>query len=378
MKAPEQQLFVPSRGAGSNRRFRIGACLLLLGVAGLCCGRLFSANAAPDTANRSGMSLRDRVRNGPLMLRAFSSIENVTRDSVVCLDVDGKEAALGAVIDTNGLVLSKASELGTGKISCKLANGQRAEAEILSEDDESDVALVKVRTPGLKPIEWSTSSAVVGEWAITPGINTTPEALGIVSVPARKILPRQAFIGVHLDFEGAMAKIGSIMPGLGAEKAGLRVGDTILAVNDLAVTSSGDLVDTLRNFREGQIVQLRVRREDKEWVASVEMMIPKPTNRGRRWGGFDRQERMNRLGGELSRRAEGFQLAIQHDTVLQPWQCGGPLVNLDGKALGLNIARAGRVASYALPASFVQKLIADLKDRAQYAVGHEEPLEATH
>jgi serine protease Do len=73
---------------------------------------------------------------------------------------------------------------------------------------------------------------------------------------------------------------------------------------------------------------------------------------------------MNRLGTELSQRSEGFELAIQHDTVLQPWQCGGPLVNLDGKAIGLNIARAGRIASYALPAVLVKQIVEDLKSRA--------------
>jgi serine protease Do len=52
---------------------------------------------------------------------------------------------------------------------------------------------------------------------------------------------------------------------------------------------------------------------------------------------------------------------MQHDTVLQPNQCGGPLVNLDGKAVGINIARASRVASYALPASAIKPLLEELK-----------------
>ena len=97
----------------------------------------------------------------------------------------------------------------------------------------------------------------------------------------------------------------------------------------------------------------------------MQMMVPKPN---RRWRGFDRQERMNRLGTELSQRAEGFQVAIRHDTVLQPWQCGGPLVNLEGKAIGLNIARAGRVASYALPSALMKQGIEDLKTEAQITV----------
>ena len=59
----------------------------------------------------------------------------------------------------------------------------------------------------------------------------------------------------------------------------------------------------------------------------------------------------------------GDEQAIQHDTVLQPWLCGGPLVDLDGKAIGLNIARAGRVATYALPASLVKRIYNELRPK---------------
>jgi S1-C subfamily serine protease len=59
------------------------------------------------------------------------------------------------------------------------------------------------------------------------------------------------------------------------------------------------------------------------------------------------------VNGKVSARASGFPSVFQHDTVLSPNQCGGPLVDLEGKAVGLNIARAGRVSSYALPADIV-------------------------
>jgi S1-C subfamily serine protease len=66
---------------------------------------------------------------------------------------------------------------------------------------------------------------------------------------------------------------------------------------------------------------------------------------------------------DVSRRAQGFEQAIEHDSVLPPWLCGGPLVNLDGEAMGLNIARAGRVTTYALPPGLVQRIFASLKSR---------------
>jgi serine protease Do len=75
----------------------------------------------------------------------------------------------------------------------------------------------------------------------------------------------------------------------------------------------------------------------------------------------DRERAMEQAAGPVSRRRSGFPQVIQHDTVLHPAQCGGPLVDLDGKAVGINIARAGRVATYALPASLILAAMDDLK-----------------
>ena len=66
--------------------------------------------------------------------------------------------------------------------------------------------------------------------------------------------------------------------------------------------------------------------------------------------GFEgRSEFQNNLGGRLSVRRFGFPVALQHDTVLRPDDCGGPVVDLDGRVIGFNIARAGRTESYAIP-----------------------------
>ena len=60
-----------------------------------------------------------------------------------------------------------------------------------------------------------------------------------------------------------------------------------------------------------------------------------------------------KVNGPRSERLSGFERVIQHDTVLDPNECGGPILNTSGQAIGVNIARAGRVVSYALPASLV-------------------------
>ena len=68
----------------------------------------------------------------------------------------------------------------------------------------------------------------------------------------------------------------------------------------------------------------------------------------------------NDLGTKLSRRRFGFPSVFQHDSILRPVDCGGPLVDLDGKVIGFNIARAGRTESYAVPSTIVVPLLYDL------------------
>ena len=75
------------------------------------------------------------------------------------------------------------------------------------------------------------------------------------------------------------------------------------------------------------------------------------------------------LGGDLSVRRTGFPTVLQHDTFLLPQHCGGPIVDLDGRVVGINIARAERIASYALPAKeiqpWIEQYVNDIQEVAQ-------------
>ena len=56
---------------------------------------------------------------------------------------------------------------------------------------------------------------------------------------------------------------------------------------------------------------------------------------------------------------------FQHDTVVKPNECGGPLLDTNGKMIGMNIARAGRVSSYGLSAKIVAEVITSLMAEAE-------------
>src|SRR5712691_9668212 len=56
-----------------------------------------------------------RYLHGEETLRAFAPISQSTRESIVKFNVDGETVALGTILDTDGLALTKASEIKAGK-----------------------------------------------------------------------------------------------------------------------------------------------------------------------------------------------------------------------------------------------------------------------
>jgi serine protease Do len=142
-----------------------------------------------------------------------------------------------------------------------------------------------------------------------------------------------------------------VLEGTSAARAGLQANDIIVRINDQVVTTREALIDMVGAFRPGDRVQLKVRRGEE--------VIDISTTLGNRMSG-SRRDFQNRLGGDLSERRGGFSQAIQHDTVLRPRECGGPLVDLDGRVVGVNIARAERVASYAIPTAVVLDVLDEL------------------
>jgi len=87
--------------------------------------------------------------------------------------------------------------------------------------------------------------------------------------------------------------------------------------------------------------------------------------------GFDISRMM---AGKLSNQSTGYPMALQHDTALQPNEVGGPLVDLDGNAVGINIARAGRVKSFAIPAAEVKQMLKNVESGKLYFVKSQQEL----
>jgi serine protease Do len=330
-----------------------------------------SAQAQPRVrgGDRAQINRDDKVtgfKENPRMLAAFHEVVSAPSRSVVRVRCDSKDVALGTIVGTDGWIITKNSELLPGYAPIVvLRDGRTLLAKVVGVETHYDLAMLKVEVKNLIPIQWGESkSAIVGQLLASPGIGADPVAVGVLSVAARAvkardlILPPPAnagYLGVGLDEGEGGARVAEVMTNSAADKAGLKVNDVVTLIADTPIIDSETMVNTIRHHKPGDALPIKILREGKELElqATLGKRPPDP--------GLARREYQNQLGSALSEHRTGFPQILQHDMVLRPDNCGGPVVDLDGKAIGINIARAGRVESYAIPTEAVRALLDDLK-----------------
>jgi len=276
--------------------------------------------------------------------------------------VDGKQCALGTVIHPNGYVLTKASEMPLeGKEYRVMLGGSTLIPATLEKTYKKfDLALLKAKTD--KPMAAVTlyegKPPALGTFvaAAAPG-REDPLAIGVLSVKARPMANERAFLGVSLDTTADKVLIDEVIEGTCAFDAGLKAGDVILKLDGKAYKTAGDFINAVGGYDPGDRVKMVVQRGDdvKDYEVQLRKRSSLPPQRQQRF------DRMNRMGGELSARLADFPSVFQTDLPVSPAECGGPVCDLDGNVLGINIARAGRIKTYTIPSS---KIVALLKDEA--------------
>ncbi|MHB1424487.1 MAG: S1C family serine protease [Gemmataceae bacterium] len=316
-------------------------------------------SAPPAPAQRTTRDRGVPTKTDQRFLAVFRDVVAGASRSTVRIWCDGAIAPLGAVVGADGWIVTKASEL-KGKIVCEVHDGREFPARIVGVSEPFDLAMLKIDVKELKPVDWHDSkNDAVGSWVATPGMNRDPVAVGVISVSARKIrgteLVRRVssggFLGIKIEAVKDGVKVAAVIPEGAAEKVGFEEGDIIVAFGRTRITDPDALLKALEKTRVGQKVTVRVKRGSEE-VELNPKLGPRPE---------DRADFQNKLGSKLSDHRTGFPMVLQHDTILRPVDCGGPLVDLDGQVIGINIARAGRTETLAIPAEVVKTLLDDLK-----------------
>ena len=308
----------------------------------------------PSMRNRTVHSFE---RQSPIVLSQIQQPIISASASTVALYSGERQVALGTVVKTDGFILTKASEVENRKdVKCHLSDGRKLETKIIRTDSKNDLAVLKIKADGLATINWSDAQVKTGSFVLTPNVNGRVLALGTYSVaPHSTAAGQQAFLGVQPETTAHGVRVTDIDPGSASHNAGLRDGDVLTKLGGVDIVDVAALVKTIRDRRPGDKVEIEYSRNGAAAKTTA-------TLAGRNVSGdlAARFKMMNRLGAIPSRRDDNFPNVFQHDSPLFPESCGGPITDLEGNVIGINIARHGRAATYAIPADHVQTLLKDL------------------
>jgi len=308
--------------------------------------------------NQPGQMLPDsRFVRGEDVRAAFKPLADSLAQSIVEVLCDGERVALGTVVAEG--ILTKASEL-KGDVVCKTHDGRELAARLVHMDKQHDVALLKTEASDLVPVAWAEAAELrTGSWLITVGPRRQPISVGVISVAERQVEGMPPVIGVEIGPHDSGALVVGVVPGGGAAQAGLKENDVIVELMGQPVNNIDELKAVIQQFQPGDTIQAIVLRGDERSEFSIRLRTFDDV--------FSPNERFGsgRLNGKLNERRDRFPLAVQHDSVMQPHDCGGPVLDSTGRVVGINIARADRIASYALTSSEVQKVLTGFQSSSE-------------
>lgn len=275
------------------------------------------------------------------------------RLSVVEVLSGEKLVALGIVVGADGRILTKASALSDTS-ACRLPDGRILPATVIKTVREHDVALLEIDAQQLPIVEWSqTGDPLVGTPVAIAAVKTPP-INGFVSHPALSLPAERGHVrAVFRDGDHGLEVIEvyrmptqSIFANFGPEH--LEIGDVVLSID-------GHLTPTLETYQRlldskqgnpiaisGDAVQMVVRRDGKQ-IEFRELLGP-PT--------------VPRFAGQ-SPRCSGFPRVYNVAAVSDTSLCGSPVVDHEGRAIGVAIAWRHKGWLLVLPAATVKTMISE-------------------
>ncbi len=292
--------------------------------------------------------------------------------------VSRKRVGFGTVVGPER-VLAKWSDVKphVKTLSCRTGEGDWLPAEVVGFYRGPDLAVLQVT--GLKAMPLSLDEAddlKIGQFLALARPDGEAAAMGVVSVLPRSLRESdRAFLGIlmDIDYKGPGVKVRSVEPGTGAKASGLKAGDIITGLPGRAVNGNFELSTALQRLQPGEKIRIKYRRGREEKIAEVKLGGRPAPNRIP----FGRMERMNKMGGHrYSTVKDGFQAVIQSDMQLEPEDCGAPVIDLDGRVVGIAVARAGRIKSFIIPARTVKTLLEEepAQPRPEELAGRAEPV----
>ena len=121
----------------------------------------------------------------------------------------------------------------------------------------------------------------------------------------------------------------------------MRGGDLLYSINGRRILAEADMLEAVHHARTGDIVPVRLERAGR----MMDLLLPLTAE--------------TRL--DTNHRTDDFPTVIECAVPFYPYECGGPIVNLTGRAIGVTIARPGPHGGMVVPGDCVLEWIRSLE-----------------
>lgn len=295
----------------------------------------------------------------------LSELPDAAQHLVEVLHHEEKVIALATTVQ-RGHFVTKASVLGKDATNATLRIAEETySAEILATDKELDLALLQVENaPEPTPIVWRAQPIATAKLLLSPLPNGWQAGIATQPVrPAPEVgYDHRHIIGTTPPYTGLVFSenedrptVVRVDPDSPADVAEFLEGDVIEELGRERMEDSSAIEKRLRNVQPGEPLAVKVRRDGG--ILNLSLTVRRPDGSPKHLDtiarGIDQSLLGYSLPKKLSNRRQGFPAAIYHDTILTKTTVGGPLIDLSGNVVGVNISRSLRHRSLALPAASV-------------------------
>jgi len=298
--------------------------------------------------SRLPLPQEDRT-NGKHTLAAVEKLKPLTLACAARIESPlGRPICTATIVGEDGYVLIKASEVPElAKTRIQFSDGRSADLREVHRETRLDLVLAQaVGISGLRAVSFGGAhSLTLGQWLCSVADAGKETRIGIVSAKPRRIPGEGAAMGIRMDEksvkDGKGVRIVGIASESPAEAAGLQEDDVLVTIAGEKVAESRRVYDLVKKRQPGEIIDIHYLRKDKEESCRVRL-----ASRNKVLNNWEGEDFAN---GGVSLRNDNFPEVLQHDIPLLPTDMGSPVATLEGKVVGINIARVDRVTTFALP-----------------------------
>jgi serine protease Do len=338
----------PRAQAVSSYRLRPYFVIRQFGIRHLTVLFLLSPLFLHADAPRSTLPAEHRT-NGKQTLAAVEKLKPLTIACAASIQsLLGRAICTATIVGADGYVLIKASEVPElQKNRIEFSDGRTTDLREVHRDTRLDLVLAQaVGITGLHVASLGGArSLTLGQWLCSVAEAGTEMRIGTVSAKSRRIPGTGAALGIRMDEKAAKDGKGVRIVGIAtespAEAAGLKENDVLVTIAGEKVAEFRRVHDLVNKRQPGEIIDIHYLRKNKEETCRVR--LASRTKVLQNWEGEDF------ANGGISLRSDNFPEVLQHDIPLLPIDMGGPVATLEGRVIGINIARVDRITTFALP-----------------------------